>query len=366
MGTKPLAPYTCDVVGSFLRPAWLLEARGRFSAGEIAADELTALEDKAIGELMDKMVELGYEVTTDGEFRRGWYHSDFLAALGGVKFTTYTMDLFGEESTVGSTELVDRVTWNPEHPFLEQYRRAQAMADERGLALKFDIPGPNMVLLDTLTTDQPNFYGKDVEALAADFVDVYRAAIRSLYDAGCRYLQLDDPVWVSLCEKSFVERIEAAGYTAERLMGVFYDTAAAILADKPAGLALTTHLCQGNLRSRKFYDTTYDRIAPTLFKLPFDGFFLEFDEERYCTLELLEHLQGQKIVLGIVSTQRGELEDFGVLVHRVRRAARYVPLEQIGISTQCGFAATSAGNLITPEDQWAKLALLKRVEQEIW
>lgn len=360
------APYTCDVVGSFLRPAWLLEARDQFNAGDIDRAHLTELEDRAVGELMDKLASLGYAVATDGEYPRGWYHSDFLADLGGVKFTTYQMNLFGEETTVGSTELEDTVTWNPAHPFLDQFARAKRAADARGLALKFDIPGPNMVLLDTITTDQPNHYGKDVERLARDFVDVYRAAIRSFYEAGCRYLQLDDPVWVSVCDTGFRAKIEGAGYDVDHLKGLFFKTAQAILADKPADMAITTHLCQGNMRSRKFYDATYEAIAPTIFKLPFDGFFMEFDEEKLCDFSLLDSLQDQKVILGIVSTQTGELEDRAVLIDRVRRAAEHAPLSQLGVSTQCGFASTAEGNLITPDQQWAKLALLKDVECEIW
>lgn len=364
--TSRKPPFTCDVVGSFLRPAWLLDARAQFEAGEIDSARLTELEDKATGELMDKLKSLGYAVTTDGEYPRGWYHSDFLAGLGGVKFTTYKMNLFGEETTVGSTALEDTVSWNPEHPFLGQFARAKRAADARDLALKFDIPGPNMVLLDTITTDQPNHYGKDVEALARDFIDVYRAAIQSFYQAGCRYLQLDDPVWVSVCDSGFRAKIEGAGFDVDRLKELFSETAQAILADKPADMAIATHLCQGNMRSRKFYDATYDAIAPTIFKLPFDGFFMEFDEEKLCDFSLLDNLQDQKMTLGIVNTQTGELENKNVLVDRVRRAAQHVPLEQLGVSTQCGFASTAEGNLITADDQWAKLALLKDVEREVW
>lgn len=361
------APYTGDIVGSFLRPAYLLKARDQFQANEIGRDELTAIEDRAVGELMDKLKGLGYVVATDGEFPRGWYHSDFLAGLNGVTFTTFKMNLFGEETTVGSTALTDRISWNPEHPFLAQFKRAKLAADARGLALKFDIPGPNMVLNDTITTDQPNWYGKDVEKLAGDFVEVYRAAIRAFYDEGCRYLQLDDPVWVAVCDAGFRTRIEAAGFKVDRIRELFFDTASAILADKPDDMAITTHLCQGNLRSRKFFDATYDEIAPTIFKLPFDGFFMEFDEEKLCgDFHILDALQGQKMILGIVSTQTGELEDKNVLIDRIRRAAKHVPLEQLGISTQCGFASSAEGNLITMDDQWAKLKLLKEVEHEVW
>lgn len=358
---KPNAPLDCDIIGSFLRPSWLLEAREQRRGGAISQEELTALEDKAIVELVDKLVALRYGVVTDGEYRRGWYHSDFLASLGGVSFSTYTMNLFGEDTLVGSTTITSKIEWNPEHPFLEHFKFLKALADERGVVAKLDIPGPNMVLLDTLTTDQENFYGKDVRALAADFVNVYRAAIRSFYDAGCRYLQIDDPVWVSVCDAGFQKKIVEAGLEVDELKAIFLETAQAILADKPADLAITLHLCQGNLRSRKFYDATYENLADSAFTLPFDGFFLEYDDEKYCDFALLEQLHGQKVVLGVVSTRSSEIEDKQVLVDRVERAKRHYPVEKLCVATQCGFASTSEGNIITPEAQWEKLALLQEV-----
>lgn len=356
-----IAPLDCDIIGSFLRPTWLLEAREGLRAGTVTREELTALEDKAITELVDKLVSLRYGVVTDGEYRRGWYHSDFLAGLKGVNFSTYTMNLFGEDTLVGSTTIESRIEWNPEHPFIGHFKFLKALADERGVVAKLDIPGPNMVLLDTLTTEQENHYGKDVRALAADFVEVYRAAIQSFYSAGCRYLQIDDPVWVSLCDEGFQKKITGAGMDVEELKAVFFETAEAILASKPADLDITLHLCQGNLRSRKFYDATYENITDTVFKLPFSGFFLEYDDEKYCDFTQLEKLQGQKVVLGVVSTRSSDIEDKQVLVDRVERAKEHYPVEKICVATQCGFASTSEGNLITPEAQWAKLALLQEV-----
>lgn len=167
------APYKYDVMGSFLRPEYLKQAWSDFQDNKITKDGLTKLEDKAIRELIGKLVEHGYPVVTDGEFRRGWYHSDFLASLNGVKFTTYTMNLFGSETLVGSTTIADRITWNENHPFIDHFKFAKSVADEYGVATKLDIPGPNMVFQDTITTDQDNYYGKDIQTMAADFVKVY-------------------------------------------------------------------------------------------------------------------------------------------------------------------------------------------------
>lgn len=358
------APFTYDIMGSILRPAYLKEAREDFRAGRISREELTAIEDRAIRELIAKLVEHGYKSVTDGEFRRGWYHSDFLGGLGGVNLTTYTMNLFGSETLVGSTTIEDRITWNEEHPFIEHFEFAKEVADGYGVTVKLDIPGPNMVLLDTMTTDQENCYGKDIQTLAADFVEVYRGAIRSFYEAGCRYLQLDDPVWVALCDDGFRAKIEGAGFDVEEVREVFYRTASEILEAKPEDMAITLHMCQGNLRSKKFYDATYEAIADTIFSLPFDGFFMEFAEERQCTFGLLEKLRGQRVALGVVSTQTSELEDKDVLVERVRRAAEFCPIEQLCVSTQCGFASTAEGNIITEEAQWAKLDLVREVARE--
>lgn len=363
--SKPKVPFRYDVMGSILRPDYLKEARERFRAGDLSQEELTATEDKAIRELIARLVECGYKVVTDGEFRRGWYHSDFLGSLNGVKLTTYTMNLFGSDMLVGSTTIEDRISWNENHPFIKHFTFAKAVADEYGVTCKLDIPGPNMVFLDTMTTDQENCYGKDIHALAADFVEVYKGAIASFHAAGCRYLQLDDPVWVALADEGFKEKIAAAGFDVDEVRQVFYDTAREILAAKPDDMAITLHICQGNLRSKKFYNATYDSIAETMFSLPFDGFFMEFDDEKYCDFEILRKLgRDQRVALGVVNTQSSEIEDKDMLVERVRRAAEYCTQEQLAVSTQCGFASTAEGNLITEEAQWEKLALVREVAIE--
>ncbi|MGM9662381.1 MAG: 5-methyltetrahydropteroyltriglutamate--homocysteine S-methyltransferase [Oscillospiraceae bacterium] len=361
---KVQAPFKYDVMGSILRPEYLKQAREDYREGRLSREELTALEDKAIRGLIEKLAAHGYKVVTDGEYRRGWYHSDFLAGLHGVQFSTYKMNLFGSEMLVGSTTIAGRITWNENHPFIDHFKFAKSVADQYGVTAKLDIPGPNMVFLDTITTDQANYYGKDIRAMSADFVAVYRAAIRSFYDAGCRYLQLDDPVWVALCDAGFKAKIRSAGFDLDEVRQVFYDTAREILAGKPEDMALTLHMCQGNLRSKKFYDATYDEIADTIFSLPFDGFFMEFDDEKYCNFQLLRKLRGQRVALGVVSTRSSELEDKDALVARVRRAAEYCPAEQLCVSTQCGFASTAEGNLISEEAQWKKLDLVRDVARE--
>lgn len=362
--SKVNAPFRYDIVGSFLRPEKLKQARNDFEAGRVTREQLTAVEDEAIRELIGKLAAHGYQVVTDGEFRRGWYHSDFLAGLKGIRFSTYKMELFGVETTVGSTILADRIAWDPEHPFLRHFAFAKRVADTYGVVTKLDIPGPNMVLLDTITTDQENYYGKDIRALAADFVEVYKDAIRSFYDAGCRYLQLDDPVWVSLCDAGFRRKIQGAGFDVATVKEVFYQTAEQILAAKPEDMAITLHLCQGNMRSMKFYDATYEEIADAIFQLPFDGYFIEYDDEKYCDFKLLRKLHGQKVALGVVSTRSNEMEDKQVLIDRVRTAAEYCSPGQICVSTQCGFASTVEGNLITEEAQWAKMDLVREIAEE--
>lgn len=183
-------------------------------------------------------------------------------------------------------------------------------------------------------------------------------------EAGCRYLQLDDPVWVALCDQGFKSQITNAGFELDEVREVFFRTAEEILSGKPKDMAITLHLCQGNLRSKKFYDTAYDEITDTIFRLPFDGFFMEFDDEKYCNFEQLKELHGQKVALGIVSTRSSDLEDKDVLVARVKRAAEYCDPKQLCVSTQCGFASTAEGNLITEEAQWKKLDLVRDVARE--
>lgn len=354
-------PFQNDIVGSFLRPASLKQAREDFQQGRITKEQLTEIENHEIEKLIKKLVDHGYQVVTDGEYRRGWYHSDFLAGLKGVHFSTYKMNLFGSETTVGSTTLANKIAWNEQHPFIEHFKFMKKVADQYNVVAKLDIPGPNIVLLDTITTDQDNYYGKDVYRLAKDFVQVYQDAIRSFYDAGCRYLQIDDPVWVSLCDQGFKNKIIASGFQVEDIKELFYQTAKQILEVKPQDMAITLHLCQGNLRSKKFYDATYEEITDTLFQLPFDGFFMEYDDDKYCNFELLKNLQGQKVVLGIVSTQINQLEDEEKLIERVEKAAQYCNKDQLCIATQCGFASTAEGNLISEKIQWQKLDLVKKI-----
>ncbi|MGN1406054.1 MAG: 5-methyltetrahydropteroyltriglutamate--homocysteine S-methyltransferase [Erysipelotrichaceae bacterium] len=362
--SKLTVPFLYDVMGSILRPEYLKKARSEYRDNKISKEELKKLEDKAIRELIKTLSEHGYKMVTDGEYRRGWYHSDFLAELGGIEFTTYTMNLFGQETLVGSTKIIDHISWNENHPFIEHFRFANEVAKEYGAVCKLDIPGPNMVFLDTITTDQENFYGKDIELLSEDFIKVYRGAIKSFYEAGCRYLQLDDPVWVALCDDGFKSKIIKAGFEIEKVKEVFYKTAKAILETKPEDLAITLHMCQGNLRSRKFYDATYDEIADTIFSLPFDGFFMEFDDDKYCDFRILRKLKGQRVALGLVSTRSDELEDKAKLVAKVKDAANYVNIDQLSVSTQCGFASTADGNLISEEAQWKKLDLVRDVAIE--
>lgn len=362
---KLKVPFRYDVMGSILRPEYLKQAREQFRAGDISQEELTATEDKAIRELIASLVRHGYKVVTDGEFRRGWYHSDFLGSLNGVNLTTYTMNLFGSDMLVGSTTIESRISWNENHPFIEHFKFAKGVADEHGVVCKLDIPGPNMVFLDAITTEQENCYGKDVRALAADFVEVYKGAIASFYQAGCRYLQLDDPVWVALADEGFKAKIAGAGFDVDEVRQVFFDTAQAILAAVPDDMAVTLHICQGNLRSKKFYNATYGSIAETMFSLPFDGFFMEFDDEKYCDFELLRKLRPeQRVALGVVNTQTSDVEDKAVLVERVRRAATFCSPDQLAVSTQCGFASTAEGNIITEDAQWAKLDLVRDVAIE--
>ena len=202
--------------------------------------------------------------------------------------------------------------------------------------------------------------------MADDFVEVYRSAIKTFYNEGCRYLQFDDPVWCCLVEHGFSKKITDAGYNIEEVKAIFQETSEKILEVKPDDMSITLHICQGNMRSLKFYDTTYDEIADTLFKLNYDGFFMEFDEEKYCTFKFLEQLsKDKKIVLGLVCTQYSELEDKDVLLKRIEKAKKYCDAEQICVATQCGFASTVEGNIISEKAQWEKMRLVKELGEAV-
>lgn len=362
------APFRYDIVGSFLRPAGLKAAREQFAAGEISRETLTQTENEAIKTLIQQEKEAGLRAVTDGEFRRRWWHLDFLAGLNGITVYDFETAGFGVKKMMQNTYLSSPISFNADHPFLEHFRFTQQAAGDA--LVKQTIPGPNMVTLDSVVLAAQYKAAPvypDLDALAADLAKTYQDAIRAFYDAGCRYLQLDDTSWGALFSQRFRDRIESCGYNPDHLIDVFGDITTEALKGRPADMAITTHMCKGNFMSHWLYEGTYDSIARRLLAIEgFDGFFLEYDDERSGGFEPLRYLKGQKLVLGLVTTKSGTLEDPERIRARIAEAAKVVPLEQLCLSPQCGFSSTQEGNAIEGASQWKKLRLVKEIAQSVW
>ena len=362
-------PFRYDIVGSFLRPERLKEARAAFADGAISREELTRVEDEEIRTLIEQQKKAGLKAVTDGEFRRRWWHLDFLSYLNGITVYDFESSAFGVTAKMQNTYLSAPLSWNPEHPFLGHFRFTREAAGDEVLA-KQTIPGPNMIYLDSVMLAkqyQEHPVYADHDAFVRDLAETYRQAIRAFYDAGCRYLQLDDTSWGALFSDRFRQRLSDLGHDPDQLIQEFGDITELALEGRPEDMAITMHMCKGNFKSHWLYEGRYDTIASHLLGIDnFDGFFLEYDDERSGGFEPLTHLHKQKIVLGLMTTKKGDLESKDALIARIREAERYVPLEQICISPQCGFSSTLDGNDLPEEAQWKKLALLKETADEFF
>ncbi|WP_086444510.1 5-methyltetrahydropteroyltriglutamate--homocysteine S-methyltransferase [Candidatus Enterococcus lemimoniae] len=361
-------PYRYDIVGSFLRPEALKNTRAAFADGSISKDALIEVEDQTIIELIEKQKAVGLHAVTDGEFRRRWWHLDFIAGLNGITVYDFQTTAFGITTDAQGTYVSGPLSFSPTHPFLEHFRFTQKHAAP-ALA-KQTIPGPNMIFLDSLILSKQyneNPIYTSLETFKQDLIKTYQDAIQAFYDAGCRYLQLDDTSWGGLFDERFRDLIKKNGLDADQLLNDFQEVTEKSLANKPADLAVTFHFCKGNFQSHWLYNGSYEKIAKNLFSIKaFDGFFLEYDDERSGGFEPLKELKEQQIVLGLITTKNGELEDPTTISERIKEASQYVPLDQICLSPQCGFASTHEGNHLTEEDQWKKIELVKSIAETIW
>jgi 5-methyltetrahydropteroyltriglutamate--homocysteine methyltransferase len=358
-------------VGSLLRPPELLAARADFAAGRIPAEQLRAVEDAAITDVVKMQEAVGLQSATDGEFRRASWHMDFIYQLGGiskapgnlaVKFHNPSGDI---EFTPASIVVDSKV--RVDHTiFADDFRYLQSVVTSA--VPKLTIPSPNMVhYRGGPASVDPGVY-PDIEEFWADLAAAYADEVGRLAALGCRYLQFDDTSLAYLNDPVQRAEIAARGEDADHLHLRYIRQVNAALAGRPAGLAVTTHLCRGNFRSSWAASGGYDFVAEALFgELAVDGFFLEFDDERSGGFAPLRFVPpGKMVVLGLVTTKRGELEDPGVLKRRIEEAARYVPLEQLALSGQCGFSSTVEGNELTYDQQVAKLDLIVTVAHDIW
>lgn len=365
------APFKNDIVGSFLRPQALKDARAQFVAGELDQAALTQVENQWISDLIDKQRAVGLHAVTDGEFRRSWWHLDFLWGLTGVGKYNYQQSykFHGAKTRTDNAELVGPVAYNPDHPFFAHFQETQKLAGDT--PVKQTIPSPTMLFRDNRSDNWHQFYeswGDYLTALAA----AYRQTIQRFYDLGCRYLQIDDTTWAFLISKlneSKDNPAENAKY--QQLCQDAVTVINAAISDRPADLTLTTHVCRGNFKSTFLFSGGYEAVAEYLQQLNYDGFFLEYDDpERDGGFEPLatiwNHREDVTIVLGLVTSKSGQLEDPQAVIDRLNQAAEFVPLTNLALSPQCGFASTEEGNVLTEDDEWAKLRLIKQITDQVW
>ena len=368
------APFRCDIVGSFLRPDVLKQARADFNAGVIDAAQLKTVEDVAIRDLVAKQKAAGLKVVTDGEFRRSYWHLDFMWGLSGIERRTSREGYrFHDEETTADTAVVVGPISGENHPFVEHFKFVQALAGDDHVARQ-TIPAPiqtfSEVTLDRCDGQQESLRSVHPtdEALFDAIAAAYRTVIADLYAAGCRNIQFDDCTWGIYCDTDFVAKTGMSSVDIQKVseLGVALNNAA--IEGAPADLVINTHVCRGNYHSTYAFEGGYDPIAPYLFAHEnVQAFYLEFDTPRAGGFEPLRHVaDGKKVVLGLVTSKQPGLEDENALVARINEAAQYVPLENLYLSPQCGFASCEIGNKLTEEEQWAKIALIQRVAKRVW
>ncbi|MDH2413079.1 5-methyltetrahydropteroyltriglutamate--homocysteine S-methyltransferase [Nocardioides sp. CER19] len=364
-------PFRADVVGSFLRPDSVHKARLDHEAGTLDDAGLRAVEDAAVRDTIAREVESGLRLATDGEMRRAWWHFDFFGGLGGVHVveSDHGIQFQGMATKSQVLRVDDTITFPADHPMLEHFRFLRDNVPD-GVVPKFSIPSPTVLHFrldaDAVTASD---YGDDHEALFDDLAATYRAAVKAFYDEGCRYLQFDDTAWAYLCSDAELEKARDRGIHVEGLAERYAALINASLADRPDDLVMTTHVCRGNFRSTWISSGGYEPVAePLLAGTGYDGYFLEYDTERAGSFEPLRHLpEGDKtVVLGLLTSKDGALEDRDAVKRRIDEATAYAPLEQLALSTQCGFASTEEGNVLTEDEQWAKVRAVVEIASDVW
>lgn len=360
-------PFRADHVGSLLRPPLLKEARARRERGEISDAELRAVEDDAIEHVIARQSEVGLRSATDGEFRRAMWHFDFLEKLNGVEsFQSDHGIAFkgGIETQAKGLRVTGKIGFST-HPMVDHFR---FLKEHTRAIPKMTIPSPSVLHFRGGRTAVSRDIYPDMEEFYRDLGLAYRGAVQTFADAGCRYLQLDEVNLAYLCDEEQRQNLRERGDNPDTLPRIYADMINSALAGRPANMVITMHLCRGNFRSSWIARGGYEPVAELLFnQIDVDGYFMEFDTERAGNFEPLRFVPKNKtVVLGLVTSKVGALESVEELDRRIADAATYVPLDQLCLSPQCGFASTEEGNALTEEEQWAKLARIVEVARRVW
>ncbi|MBJ7221858.1 MULTISPECIES: cobalamin-independent methionine synthase II family protein [unclassified Brenneria] len=366
---KSLPPFRADVVGSLLRPAAIKQARLQYQSGEIDGAQLREIEDREILRLVERQRETGLQVVTDGELRRAWWHFDFFAELNGVERyeAEQGIQFNGIQTKSHAIRVTKKVSFNHQHPMLEDFRYLNSISGDA--VAKMTIPSPSVLHFRGGRKAIDSTVYPDLSAYFDDLAQTWRDAIHAFYAAGCRYLQLDDTVWAYLCSDDQKRQIRERGEDPEQLARIYADVLNKALADKPADLVIGLHVCRGNFRSTWISEGGYEPVAKILFgEVNADAFFLEYDTERAGGFEPLRFIKPghQQVVLGLITSKNGDLESVESVQARIAEAAKYVDINQLCLSPQCGFASTEEGNSLTEEQQWNKLKRVVDIARQVW
>jgi 5-methyltetrahydropteroyltriglutamate--homocysteine methyltransferase len=362
--TKP--PFRADMVGSLLRTAALKEARQKRHQGEISDQALKEVEDREIRSLIKRQEEIDLQAVTDGEFRRAYWHFDFLEHLDGVTSVEADsgMNFKGGVGITKALRITGKIGFS-NHPMIEHFR---FVIDNTDRVAKMTIPGPSMLHYRGGRKMMNMGVYPEMDEFYADVGTAYNKAVHAFYDAGCRYLQLDDISFAYLCDPEQREMLRQRGDNPEKQPEIYAGMVREALKDKPDDLTITMHLCRGNFRSTFIASGGYEPVAEVLFNsMPVDGYFMEWDTDRAGGFEPLRFLpKGKTVVLGLVTSKTGTLEQKDDVKRRIDEATKYVDLDQLCLSPQCGFASTEEGNVLAEDEQWAKLRMIVEIAEEVW
>ena len=369
--SKYQTPYRYDFVGSFLRPQEVKQAKADYSEGKITKEECDAVVDKAVTEVVAKQKELGFHIITDGEFRRTYWHLDFMWGFEGVghEQTGAGVQFNAEMAALEDTYLTGKVKAKA-HPFVEGFKFLKQFEDENTVA-KYTIPAPaqmfQLMIVPANFENTRKYYATN-EELIRDIGKGYQEVIRQFYEAGCRNLQLDDCTWGAIVGEAAKQRYKSLGIDLEEVKAQLLEVNNLALEGKPEDMVITSHICRGNYHSTFFTSGPYDSVADYVFaKEKVDALFLEYDDERSGGFAPLAKVSAdKKVVLGLITTKSPVLEDKETVIARIHEAAKYVPLDRLCLSPQCGFASCEIGNKLTEDEQWAKLKLVKEIAEEVW
>ncbi len=366
MSMRTVPPFRADHVGSLLRPDALKQARAQFAKGEIEAAALKAVEDREIERVIKSQEEVGLQGVTDGEFRRSWWHLDFLWGLDGIE--KHVMDtgiaFAGVNTRNEGLKVTGKVGFSG-HPMIEHFKFVAAHTKRTP---KITIPAPSAAYGRPLPTPIDRKIYPKLDAFFDDLGQAYKKAVRAFADAGCRYLQLDEVFIAMLCDPKYRQQMKDRGDDPQKLGELYGDLINMAMSDIPSDMRITMHLCRGNYKSTFMGTGGYEAEQDILFnRIKVHGYFMEYDSDRAGGFEPLRLVpKDRQIVLGLVTTKTGRLESKDDLKRRIEEASKYIPLDQLCLSPQCGFASTEEGNTLAEDEQWAKLRMIVELAEEVW